>query len=165
MPKLRHYDNTGTARFVTFNCFHNETTLNNDRARDILIKYINYARNKHRFLLLGYVIMPEHLHLVLLPTDGMPLGRVVGEIKSLTAREWFRSNAPQLKGMQHAFWQKRCYDHNCRTPESVRGKIEYCHRNPVLRGLVRESKDWNWSSYNWYQGVRDVPLEMDKYEI
>jgi len=43
-------------------------------------------------------------------------------------------------------------------------KIDYCHKNPVAKGLVSAQGEWRWSSYNWYQGVSDVPLKIDSIE-
>ena len=165
MPKLKHYDNTGTARFITFNCYRNEPSLKDIRAKNILLTCLKNARDKHKFLILGYVIMPEHVHLVIHPPDGTQIGRVIGEIKSLSAREWFRTTAGKSEKTIRVFWQRRCYDHNCRTRESVREKIEYCHNNPVRRGLVEQPENWPWSSYNWYEGKEDVPLKMDIIEF
>ena len=164
MPKLRHYDDLGTARFVTFCCYRLGEYLSDSRALELLIKYINEGRTKHGFHLLGYVIMPEHVHLVLLPPDGMKLGLVIREIKSRMAREYFALTANRTLGTR-VFWQKRCYDHNCRSADTVREKIIYCHNNPVKRGLAREPGGYRWSSYNWYQGKRDVPLAMDEVEF
>ncbi len=164
MPKLKHYDNLGTARFVTFSCFRREKYLLDSLSRELVIEQLKQARLKHQFKLLAYVFMPEHVHLVLWPPEGMKLGRVIGEIKSKMAREYFSITLPLLKGAK-IFWLKRCYDHNCRTPDSVREKIEYCHNNPVKRGLVSDPKDYVWSSFNWYQGRRDVPLLMDEVEF
>jgi putative transposase len=45
----------------------------------------------------------------------------------------------------------------------VKEKIEYCHKNPVTRGLVLTPGDWKWSSYNWYEGQSDVPIRMDDF--
>ena len=108
--------------------------------------------------------MPEHVHLVLLPPEGMKIGLVIGEIKSRMAREYFALTIPDISGTK-VFWQKRCYDHNCKSTGSVREKIEYCHNNPVKRGLVKEPGDYKWSSYNWYQGEKNVPLEMDEVDF
>ena len=109
--------------------------------------------------------MPEHVHLVIFPIDGTPIGKVIREIKSLSAREWFKDKRIGNPDSIRVFWQKRCYDYNCRTPGDVREKIIYCHNNPVRRGLVGEPAQWEWSSYNWYLGRRDVPLQMDECEI
>ena len=114
-------------------------------------------------MLMGYVIMPEHVHLVLLPPEKMKLGLVIREIKSKMAREYFALVRNDIMGTR-IFWQKRCYDHNCRSAASVREKINYCHNNPVRRGLVSDPADYEWSSYNWYKGETDVPLAMDYVE-
>ena len=118
--------------------------------------------------------MPEHIHLVLHPPDGLALGMVIGQLKSLTARKVFGDGLldPALTrtrlskvvdgAARSVLWQRRCYDHNCRTPEKVTEKINYCHNNPVKRGLVGSPGDWIFSSYRWYSGASDVPLEMDE---
>ena len=165
MPKLRHYDNEGTARFVTFCCYRNLPFLDSEVAKRLLLEELNRTRRKHGFKLLAYVIMPEHVHLVLHPPDGMPLGLVVREMKSRSARRWFAEEMSGRQGDKRVFWQKRCYDHNCRTPEATLEKIRYCHANPVRRGLVAEPGEYYWSSYNCYLGVKDVALEVDRFEM
>jgi hypothetical protein len=94
----------------------------------------------------------------------MQLGLVVREIKSKMAREYFGVTLSAVSGTR-VFWQKRCYDHNCRSSDVVKEKIIYCHNNPVKKGMVREPGEYRWSSYNWYQGKSDVPLAMDDYEL
>ena len=176
MPKLRHYDNFNTARFVTFSCYHRYQLLNSRAAQDCFVHQLRSIRDRYRLKLFGYVIMPEHVHLVMHPTTTLALGRVIGELKSLSARAILSSNQmvtdqerSRLRITRRgesrvAFWQPRCYDHNCRTPETVVEKINYCHNNPVKRGLVGSPADWRYSSYRWYQGVEDVPLEMDELD-
>ena len=161
MTKLKHYDDLGTVRFVTFSCYRRLPSLNHPGAKEIFIEELGRARAKHGFRILGYVLMPEHVHLVMFPLDGMKLGLVIGEVKSRSARRYFATAHIGSPGTRQVFWQRRCYDHNCRTPQTVGEKIEYCHNNPVKRGLVSEPSEWKYSSYNWYQGRRDVPLMMD----
>ena len=164
MPTLHHYDNLGTARFVTFSCYRRLPALNDDLAKKILINCLDEVGKKHNLKLLGYVLMPEHVHLVLHPPDGTQLGLVVREIKSLSARKYFAKRPAGPPGAKRVFWMPRCYDHNCRTQETTIEKINYCHNNPVKRGLVESPGDWNWSSHNWYKGATDVPLIMDVME-
>ncbi len=164
MPKLRHFDNLGTARFVTFSSYRREACLLRAGIPELFIKHTHEVRKKHLIKIFGYVIMPEHVHLVLLPPDGLKLGLVIREIKSKMAREYFATVMSEVVG-QRIFWQTRCYDHNCRSTESVREKINYCHLNPVKRGLVGQPGEYRWSSYNWFQGVTDVPFEMDGCEL
>jgi len=165
MTRLRHYDNLGTARFVTFSCYRRMPALGDPIACEIVIQQIDSARRKHGFKLWGYVLMPEHVHLVIYPPDDMKLGLVIGEIKSKSARAFFAATRSSNTNEKRVFWQRRCYDHNCRTPETMIEKIKYCHKNPVVRGLVSSPSEWEWSSFNWYNGRRDVPLEMDECEV
>jgi putative transposase len=59
------------------------------------------------------------------------------------------------------FWQKRFYDFNVYSPAKRREKLEYMHRTPVTRGLVRDPKDWVWSSYASYSGRGTALVEID----
>ncbi len=87
MTRLRHYDNLGTARFITLSCYHNYNLLNSRFAKITFIKHLTLVRQKYEMKLYGYVIMPNHIHLVLLPPKDSKLGRIVGELKSLSAKE------------------------------------------------------------------------------
>lgn len=170
MVKLRHYDHLGTARFITFPTAYRKKLLLEVAACQALAIELGRLRSEAQVKLLGYVFMPEHVHLVLLPPDGAPLGKLIGQVKARSARK-----IAQIEGLRIDLvpvgelasvkvWQARCYDHNCRTPLATREKIEYCHKNPVTRGLVTDASLWRWSSYNWYQGERNVPIEIDDLE-
>lgn len=174
MPKLRHYDHLDTARFVTFSCFRRHQLLTTPAIVTAFLRSLQSVRERYAIRIFGYVVMPEHVHLVLHPPDGLRLGPVIGEVKSQSAGRIIAEGLVRLPRdctvvkdgrRRQAFWQPRCYDHNCRTPEAVREKINYCHTNPVVRGLVAESGQWAWSSYNWYAGEEDVPLAMDEPKL
>lgn len=120
--------------------------------------------------------MPEHAHLVIYPPNGLKVGKIIGTLKSRTA--FYSLKYLRMKGFpilnklifksrgkhRTVFWQKRCYDHNCRNMKTTLEKINYCHKNPVIRGFVDDPSKWKWSSHNWYMGERDVPLIMDDIE-
>ncbi len=120
--------------------------------------------------------MPDHVHLVLLPCEtkgSISLGRIIGELKSISARsilhhlrsvEGFDVGYLTRKDESVSFWQRRFYDHNCRSAEIVIEKINYCHNNPVVRVLVDKPEKWQWSSFKWYAGETDVPIEMDELQ-
>jgi putative transposase len=168
-----HYDHDGRARFITF-CTHNRLPLlTNDNFRSTVIEAIKEVRARTGLKLLGYVIMPNHIHLVLIPPVDGEVGFIIGEIKRKSAREIHRRlkkvNSELLvklnvrrRGVdKFTFWQKRCFDHNCRSEEVVWTKVKYCHDNPVRWGLVKIPGDWRWSSYNCYYGKNNVVLEID----
>jgi len=165
VTRLRHYDNLGSVRFTTFSTFRREPTFMTDSVRRLFVQHLSAMRDSHRFKLLGYVVMPEHIHLVFWPTDDCMAGRMIGELKSRFARDYFAWQPVGGHNDRRVFWQRRCFDHNCRTPHSVWQKIEYCHNNPVRRGLVGSPSDWKWSSYNWYHGVAEVPIAMDVVDL
>lgn len=168
VTRLRHFDNLGTARFVTFSCFGHRPLLTQRGNIEAVIEQTERLRSDDGISLLAYVIMPDHVHMVLLPPEGLELGRAIGRLKALSARKILAasSNAGAARrDGRRVFWQRRCYDHNCRTRGTVLEKIEYCHANPVRAGLAREPADWEWSSFNWYNGRRDVLIAMDAFEF
>ena len=171
--RLKHYDHDGRARFITFGVHQRNPVLTDTTLRRLVIKCIDDIRNDYKLRLIGYVIMPEHVHLVLIPPEEVKLGYVIGELKRISARQIHRhlDNTDSVLTnrfmvtrngrKKFAFWQRRCFDHNCRSEEAMWSRVEYCHKNPVLRGLVAKPEDWIWSSYRWYAGDRDVVLRMD----
>ncbi len=171
--KMKHFDHDGRARFVTFSTHRRLPIFTNDAFRQDVINALIETREKSKVKLVAYVIMREHVHLLLIPPESTKVGSVIGDIKRLAARSILarlhNDNTDLLKELvvernrivRHALWQRRCYDHNVRTEESLWSKVAYCHKNPVARGLVKHPEDWTWSSYRWYQGETDVPLKMD----
>ena len=139
MTTLRHFDHLGTARFVTFSCFHRFRLLTSPLVIMTFLEELQRIRVRHQLKLYGYVVMLEHVHLVLWPPRTAQPGRLIGQLKSLSARRMLplletqrasRIDRLAIERDGHsrlAFWQVRCYDHNCRTPDAVREKIEYCH--------------------------------------
>jgi putative transposase len=174
MPELRHHDHDGRVRFVTFSTHRRLPILTNNEFRAHVVRAIEVARDHHRFRLLAYVIMPEHVRLVIFPQRESQVGEIIGEIKELAAkpiletlRERHSARLPRLSVTRDgitrfAVWEKRCYDHNCREDKDVGEKIAYCHRNPVTRGLVTDPAQWRYSSFAASCGVTHAPLEIDE---
>ncbi len=176
MVNLKHYDNTGTARFITFSCYRRYRLLSKKNLLNKFLGHLETFRMTHELLILGYVLMPNHIHLVIYPQREVKLGPLIGRLKSGFAfeviSEWKSQNYYRLPGLEviragkesYALWQLRCYDHNCRTPDKVREKIHYCHMNPVKAGLVDSPEKWKWSSYNWYNGKKDGTVFIDEVD-
>lgn len=176
MVKYKRIDNTNTVRFVTLSCFHQMSLFKTQFAILTFIKHLRNIKAKYNFKLYGYVIMPDHVHLIILPPEKTKLAIIINELKSLTAREvlhyWKIKNLNVLKHLvikkdgvkRHAFWQRRYYDHNCRTRDIVLTKLEYCHNNPIKAGLVETPEQWRWSSYRACNGLEGVAIEIDELE-
>jgi len=172
--KLKHYDYDGRARFVTI-CTHKRMPVfTNDEMRHTLISALAEIRNRFNLKLIAYVIMPEHLHLIVVPTGNDSIGFIVGEYKRITARKIHELMLNYgLKSMhdfvtirnrkeRFALWLRRCYDHNIRSEESLWQKVAYCHNNPVKRGLAKTASEYIWSSCRYYCGFEDALLEIDE---
>lgn len=175
--KLNHFDHDGRARFVTFCTRDRLPLLTNNDFRQRLVNVIESEHRIGRFELLGWIFMPDHVHLVLVPALNERLGLLIGDIKRISARsiheELVRKHSPlperlsvvKETSVQFAFWQKRCYARTCRTDGEIRKTIEYCHYNPVAKGLVKHPEDWLWSSYCDYYGTEKGKLTIDHIEL
>jgi len=137
---------------------------------------VERGRNRGSFLLAAWVLMPEHVHLLLMPPP--PESSLVGALWTLkrnvakTGIAWLRSNDPALLASlvgaedRPKFWQPGGgHDRVMRSSEEVREKIKYMHENPVRRGLVGQPVDWVWSSARWYAGSRDETVCIDPISL
>ncbi len=101
----------------------------------------------------GYVVMPNHVHLLLSEPDHATLAVAIKSLKQGVAR--------RLMGDAPHFWQKRYYDFNVRTEEQFREKLRYIHRNPVKKELCARPEDWAWSSFRHYAMGEEGVVEIE----
>ena len=177
--KTRKVFDNGDAHFLTFSCFKRMPLLSKDRSRQWLVDGINLSRERNPFDLWAWVIMPEHVHLVLLPHSGVKISSILTTMKQSVSRRamiWLKENSPdflerlldrQPSGKSsHRFWQRGGgYDRNLRSSRDVHEKIAYCHENPVKRGWVASPKDWKWSSANGWQSRKVDLLSLDRDSV
>ncbi len=123
---------------------------------------LEQTRRRFRMHVWGYVVMPEHVHLLLSETDQGMLSKAMQMLKtkvSMQARKMGRRAAGELP-----FWQARYFDHNVRNNEGFVTQLRYIHRNPIKRGLCARPEDWRWSSFRAWAlgeiGVVEVESEM-----
>ncbi len=102
---------------------------------------------------LGYVVMPEHVHLLVAEPLRAPLATALQSLKQSVAR--------RLIGERAQFWQRRYYDFNVCTGKKRIEKLRYIHRNPVKRGLVEKPEEWEWSSFRHYATGCASPVELE----
>lgn len=168
---LRRFYGRGDLHFVTFSCYRRRQYLGTARARDRFIRILGEERERYEFRLFGYLVMPEHVHLLMSePERGNP-SKVLQALKQKVSRALRRKpkrNVAQLAfafGAEaekaRAFWQRRFYDFNVWSAKKVFEKLEYMHENPVKRGLVRHAKDWPWSSWSHYAKRGRGLMEID----
>jgi putative transposase len=146
--------------FITTSCCQRRALLDTPQNRDLFLEVMERVRRRHGFVVVGYVVMPEHVHLLFSePECGAP-SVVMKVLKQSFAREllnqcragadpWQSSlwRSPLTEG--HV-WQHRFYDFVEFTEKKRAEKLRYMHRNPIVRGLAMTPEQWNWSSYRHY---------------
>ena len=169
-PLKRYYGN-GDLHFVTFSCYRRRPYLGTARARNRFVRILQEVRIRHKFALVGYVVMPEHVHLLIgEPAKGNP-SKVLQILKQKVSRALRRTKVRPTKQMvfrfddqeeeAKAFWQRRFYDFNIWGEKKLKQKLEYMHRNPVDRELVKHPRDWPWSSWSFYEGAGKGLIQID----
>jgi len=118
------------------------------------------VRARRRFLLTGYIFMPDHWHALLYPGPEDTLPRLMNSVK---VASWQRIN--RRRNAQGELWQPRYFDRAMRTVKEYHETLEYIHLNPVRKGLVRHPEDWPWSSIHSYGGSGPVRLEIDRLDL
>jgi putative transposase len=164
MPKgLRRYYGTGDLHFITCSCYRRKPWLDTHERRDLFLRILEKVRTEHRFVVLGYVVMPEHFHLLISePQVGTP-STAMQSVKQRFAQRVLtrrRQRVPRClppfgKGREIVpmpIWQPRFYDFNVWTEHKRIEKLRYIHRNPVKRGLVEQPELWRWSSLDTCRG-------------
>jgi putative transposase len=169
-------DAPGEAHALTFSCYRRQAFLSRDRARAWTIEAIGRATSEHKFRVWAYVLMPEHVHLLVCPEE--PVYSTSALLKSIKksvanrAIRYVREHAPAFLdrmadrrpngSIVHRFWQRaRGYDRNIWSPRYVWEMIDYIHANPVRRSLRERPEDWAWSSAGDYLDGRIGPLAID----
>jgi putative transposase len=145
--------------FITCSCYRRSPLFGSARSRDRFLAILEQTRQRYRFVVVGYVVMPEHIHLLVTePEIGTP-STVMQVLKQRTARALLPKKKRSVSRQRdlfkdaeprRAFWQARFYDFNVRTTKKRVEKLRYIHRNPVKRGLVDSPEQWRWSSYRFY---------------
>ena len=171
------WDEPGHAHFVTFSCFQRLPLLTRDRTRRWVITSLEETRRRLDVALWAYVIMPEHVHVLLYPLQAdyemrlilVALERPVSDaakrhLERTGNTQWLNRLRVQYPSREvFRFWQPGGgFDHNIFPEKTVPTVTDYIHANPVRRGLVKEPTDWERSSARFWDGWSNIPIRMDE---
>lgn len=134
---LARWQLTNMSHFLTWSCYRRRQYFTAPAIKDLFLDCLESVRRRYGILVYGYVVMPEHVHLLVSEPTVQLLATAIQALKI----SFFR-RAVAIGWRESPFWQKRYYDHNVRSARSFTNKLRYIHRNPVRRGLVREPQDW-----------------------
>jgi REP element-mobilizing transposase RayT len=174
---LPHFHIEGHIYYVTI-VVHNRLPLFTRPSFVIpLYDSLNFYRHKQDFKLLGYVIMPDHVHLILWPFGPATVSDIMRDYKKFTSTRLIRqAEAEQIEAWTSAFeragretgrsqnkvWQDSYWDVNIYSERFVRQKLDYLHSNPVRAGLVEKPEDYVYSSYRNYVYGEEWLIEIDR---
>ena len=148
---------------MTFSCYNRSPLLAPSTSKRIFENALERVRRIFGLCVYGYVVMPEHVHLLLseplrpgapLNPSGAPFKPsfgLNGEVSLADAAKSLKQGVSRrLIGEAEHFWHKRYYDFNIRNHSQFVEKLRYIHCNPVERGLCKKPEDWEWSSFRQY---------------
>lgn len=170
--QLRRFEHPDHGRYLTCSCHQRLALFGNDQIKDSFTRHLESARQKLRFELFAYVVMPEHIHLLIRTgRSTLTVTRVLRHLKAGFAQRviarWRELDAPILARIRDGrkrcrFWQPGGgYDRNITSHRELIEKIQYIHNNPVRRGLASSPIDWRWSSAGWYEGRQTEAVMID----
>ena len=158
MPSgLKRYQHFKQLHFVTFSCYRRQPYLVAPTIRDAFLSVLEETRRRYSLEIYGYVVMPEHVHLLLSEPDHDTLADALRSLKISTSK---RANLPLG---ENRLWQTRYYDSNLCSHTAFVEIIRYIHRNPVKRGLASKPEDWKWSSFLHYSTGISGPVEIESH--
>jgi len=185
LPKLNIENQV---HFVTVNTIEKLNLFTDTKCREVFIQVLDELRNELKYKLLGYVIMLNHIHLLIqlrVGSDSFEKKRVgsdsfepnkpeansfeptrsdisyvVKRIKEASARK--RNTYLKRSGK---FWQKGFYDFNIYSEEKFVQKLNYIHNNPVQAGLINNPKDWLYPSFQNYYSDNESVIKIDRIEL
>jgi REP-associated tyrosine transposase len=158
MPSHQRYFAPGQLQFLTSSAYRRAKLFESDRFRRDFVAVLDQLRNELGFPLLGWVLMPEHFHLLIKPEPAAMTSRLMQELKKRTAqhilsalsenqrRAWCQKMLARLRlppsvhsDSTFRVWQRRFYPFAVHSEEKRLEKLNYMHNNPVKRGARERS--------------------------
>ena len=171
----RSYDVESRVYFVTTNTYHWVKWFQNTAYANTSAQQILHLEKRKDCLIIAYVVMPDHLHLLLEIIGRKNISELVHDLKSRIAYEISLSDrrgchaspstrsvaasgmgcnkiaSPMGEKKYFRIWQRSFYDRGIRDEQDLENHFQYVHWNPVKHGYVQNPWDWPWSSYHKYK--------------
>jgi len=159
----------GQLQFITASTYRRAPLFRSARLAQAFVTQLQELRHEFAFRFYGWVLMPDHFHLLLKCEPDALTSRVIQQLKHRTAARipkilrahprhaWCRRMLERLHlpdtvhdGSHCRVWQRRFYPFGVYSQKKLLEKLTYMHNNPVERGLVKSPGDWPWPSWRAY---------------
>jgi putative transposase len=176
MP-LPHFQIQGDVYYITSVIYNRLPVFKQPSFIIPIIDSLNFYRYKQSYRLLGFVIMPDHIHLLIWPHGDTPVGDMMRDLKRFTSgritrqaevegkQEWlnaFHAAGEKTDRAEYKVWQDDYWDKNVFSERMVLEKLNYMHNNPVRAGLTNAAADYPYSSCRNYELNDETLIEIDK---
>jgi putative transposase len=151
---LKRCHATRQLHYLTFSCYKRRPNFEAIESRATFESALERVRQHYILCVFGYVVMPEHVHMLVSEPERGTLAQAIQSLKQGVARRLALRAA-------ESFWQARYYDFNVWSERKFVEKLRYIHRNPVERGLVARPEDWVWSSFRHYLNGETGVVEIE----
>jgi putative transposase len=141
--------------FVSTNIQEFRRLLQSERSAVLLIEVLYHYRTEAQFLLHEFVIMPDHLHLIVSPTNAGTIEKTMQLIKGS-----FSFRVKKAFGWKEAVWHRSFNDRRLRDESQYMNAREYVLDNPVKAKLCARREDWPYSSASSKFELDEVPQRL-----
>jgi REP element-mobilizing transposase RayT len=141
VESLRHIHLEGHAYFVTTNVYKKQKLFSNPQIADTALSALFFLREETYYRLHSFLIMPDHLHMIIIPQESKTVSQIMHSLKSYTAKK-----INDLLGRKGKVWQDGFYERIIRTEDDLREKASYLETNPVRAKLVEDPETYLFSS-------------------
>ena len=158
----KSFDEPGHAHLLTFTCYKHRPFFADDATCRLFLEILDAARNRHGFEVWAYVIMPEHVHLLVFSgRSGATVATILQSVKQPIAAKLKQSLPPNLPNGKFRMWERGGgHDRNLWSDQALHKAMEYVHANPVRRDLSSTPEAYEWSSARWYE-KSEGPFSVD----
>ena len=173
--KRKNYIEIGEIFFWTATINKWQRLLNNDEYKSVVVSSLEYLSNMGKVDVFGFVIMPNHIHLIWRTNELNGHETAQGSFLKFTAHEFKkmlnREGGSKLKNYEinaankkYEFWQRDSLAVHVYTQEVAYQKLDYIHYNPCVGHwhLVNDICDYKYSSAKYYEmGVKEFTFIKD----
>ena len=144
----------GSFYHVTSRTNNKTRVFENNLGRKIMLITLQDAKNKYRFRLANFCVMPTHIHLLIRPVEGACLSKIMYWIKLQSAKRW-----NSIHGSIDHMWGSRFFAKAVKDPQEFDSVMNYIDQNPVVVGLSSTPEEWKASGA--YYRARDISGLVD----
>jgi REP-associated tyrosine transposase len=173
----------GQVQFLTARTYRRAPLFRSERFCRAFVRRLEEVRQEWHFRLAGWVLMPDHFHLLMRPQPAATVPLLITGLKEETAKRLLKTlrqnlHHPCCRKMlgrrrlpstvhdesRDRLWQRRFYPFNIFTEKKFQEKLDYMHNNPVTRGRVSSPGEWPWSSSRFYYLEDASIMRMDRLD-